>query len=58
MLVCLALAFGVLAVLHLFLRRAWIYRDPPRIPPDLPDALVSSTDGIVLYVRPFSEGDL
>jgi len=44
--------------LQLFLRRVWFYRDPPRHPPAQPGAVLSPADGIVLYVRPFANGEV
>jgi len=52
LLVALALTLGG----RYFLRRVWFYRDPLRVPPELPRAILSPADGTVVYVRPFSEG--
>ncbi len=52
LLVVLALALGG----RYFLRRVWFYRDPLRVPPELPRAILSPADGTVVYVRPFSGG--
>lgn len=52
LLLSLALVLGVVY----FLRRVWFYRDPVRVPPGLPQAILSPADGTVVYVRPFGEG--
>jgi len=54
------MAVGLLAILWgaavLFLRRVWFFRDPPREAPRIAGALLSPADGIVVYVRPYSQG--
>lgn len=51
---------GVAALLLLgvygYLRWVWFYRDPVRVPPQDPDALLSPVDGKVVYVRRVRSG--
>ncbi|MGE5592459.1 MAG: phosphatidylserine decarboxylase [Betaproteobacteria bacterium] len=42
--------------LVLFLRRVWFYRDPLRIPPDDPEAILAPADGKFIYARRFTGG--
>lgn len=34
------------------------FRDPKRIPPDIPDALISPADGTVIYIKRIPKGEL
>lgn len=45
-----------LALVLVWLRRVWFYRDPPRIPPAVKGSIVAPADGQVVYVRPFRQG--
>lgn len=52
----LALAILVPAAACIYLRRVWFFRDPPRVPPDDPGAILAPADGKVVYVRPIWAG--
>jgi D-aspartate ligase len=52
----LVAAFTVLASAGLLVYR--FYRDPERVAPDSPDAVVSPADGVIVYVNRFHEGVL
>ncbi len=41
-----------------FLRRVWFYRDPVRVPPDDPAAIVAPADGKLIYARRFEGGEV
>jgi len=52
----LALALLVPAAAYAYLRWVWFFRDPARVPPADPDAILAPADGKVVYVRPIEEG--
>ncbi|SMB92328.1 phosphatidylserine decarboxylase [Thermanaeromonas toyohensis ToBE] len=41
-----------------FLRKIWFYRDPVRIPPQDEGCLLAPADGKVVYIKPFSGGQV
>ncbi len=49
--ISLAALFWGVAIL--FLRRVWFFRDPVRVAPRIPGAVLSACDGIVVYVRAY-----
>ncbi len=48
-------AAGVLAVLCGYL--LWFFRDPVRVPPDAPDAVLAGADGVVAKIATFTPGE-
>lgn len=53
-----ALVIGLVWLTGLvYLRKVWFYRDPPRTPDEKSfDAVISPADGVLLYIKPVSEG--
>lgn len=49
----IALIWGAVV---LFLQRVWFYRDPVRVTPQDPEAVVSPCDGQVVYIRRVEDG--
>ncbi|MDI6894630.1 MAG: phosphatidylserine decarboxylase [Bacillota bacterium] len=45
-----------LAAAYAYLRWVWFFRDPVRVPPADPAAVLAPADGKVIYVRPIEEG--
>lgn len=52
----IALALVGIAVGYAYLRYVWFFRDPARVPPPHPDAILAPADGKVVYVRSIEEG--
>jgi len=50
------LALAVPAAVYGYLRWVWFFRDPARVPPIDPYAILAPADGKVVYVRPIEEG--
>jgi|GEM_PF-236227 len=56
MLMVVGVGAAFVGALVLFLRHVWFYRDPVRVPPDDPAAILAPADGKLIYARRFTGG--